>query len=362
MESMSEEQPEKRSRRAAAKPPRTMSATTTRRALIAVAVGAVVAAVATIAIAGGFNSGENLRPSDNGQRSAATGDSAFAQAEAGDCLNWTPSDDPQQDRQDVAIVECGSEHRFEVVAPLDLANYPGAEFGPGARYPGALRFASLRDEHCVAAVDSYLGSGFDPYGKFSIGLMFPSEAAWGEGDRAMRCGLQYSSTAGTLLPFTGRVADQDQSNIWEPGTCIGINQNVPSDPVDCAEPHAYEVISVVDLSTQFPGALPSVEDQDRYLEGVCTQASNEYLGSADALRDKTLTLFWDNVDVESWLAGSRRVNCSVGKELDTGGFATVTGTARGDILINGQPPVPPPPVPEGRSLPTPLPGAPAPGN
>ncbi|NLG54854.1 MAG: septum formation family protein [Rhodococcus sp.] len=334
-------------------PPRSMSATTTRRALIAVAVGAVVAAVATIAIAGGFTGGENLRSGESGPRSSVSGEHAFASAQAGDCLNWTTSDDPERDRQDVHIVDCSDEHRFEVTAPLDLANYPGAEFGPGARYPGALRFASLRDEHCVAATTSYLGAGFDPYGKFSVGLMFPSEASWNDGDRALRCGLQFSSTTGTLLQYTGKVADQDQSNIWEPGTCIGINQIVPSDPVDCSAPHAFEVISVVDLGTQFPGDLPSVEDQDRYLENVCTQAANEYLGSADALRDKTLTLFWDNINVESWLAGSRRVNCSVGKELESGGFATVTGTARGDILINGEPPVPPPPLPEGRTVPTP---------
>lgn len=333
-------------------PPRAMSATTTRRALIAVAVGAVVAAVATIAIAGGFSSGENLRSAD-GHRANSSGGAAFAQAEAGDCLNWSTSDDPAQDRQDVTIVDCSDEHRFEVVAPLDLSKYPGAEFGPGARYPGALRFASLRDEHCVAATNTYLGTGFDPYGKFSVGLMFPSEASWADGDRTLRCGLQFSSTTGTLLPFTGRVADQDQSNIWEPGTCIGINQNVPSDPVNCSQPHAFEVISVVDLATQFPGDLPSIEDQDRYLENVCAQAANEYLSSADALRDKTLTLFWDNINVESWLAGSRRVNCSIGKELDSGGFATVTGSARGDILINGEAPVPPPPLPEGRPLPGP---------
>ncbi len=347
------------------KAPRTMSATTTRRALAAVAIGAVVAAIATFAIAGGFERSENL-PTHSGdpgpQATASVEGEAFASAIAGDCLDWTPSNDPKEDRKDVAKVDCSEEHRFEVAAPLDLSVYPGAEFGPGSRYPGALRFAELRDEHCMPAVETYLGSRFDPYGKFSVGLMFPSEAGWTAGERTLRCGLQFSGTAGTLLPFSGRVAEQDQSNVWDPGTCIGINQNVPTDPVDCVQPHAYEVISVVDLGTQFPGSMPSVEDQDKYLEGVCTQASNEFLGSADALRNKTLTLFWDNLELDSWLAGSRRINCSVGKETDTGGFSTITGSAKGDILINGAAPVPPPPTPEGRSMPTPLPGAaPVPG-
>ncbi|MFD4369072.1 septum formation family protein [Rhodococcus sp. NPDC058521] len=369
---MSEEQPEpkdpesRRRRKARPKSPsrpmspsgRTMSASTTRRALLAVAVGAVVAAIATFAISGGFNRSDRLPTHTNAAGHAQSSEPGeFDAAVAGDCLEWTPSEDPQEDRQDVARVDCADEHRFEVAAPLDLSTYPGAEFGPGARYPGALRFASLRDEHCVASVNSYLGAKFDPYGKFSVGLMFPSESAWADGDRTLRCGIQLSSTAGTLLPFTGAVAGQDQSNVWDTGTCIGINQNVPADPVDCSQPHAFEVIAAVDLSGQFPGPMPSVEDQDKYLEGVCTQSSNEYLGSADALRDKTLTLFWDNLDLDSWLAGSRKINCSMGKEVETGGFAAITGTAKGDILIDGAPPVPPPPVPEGRSLPVPLPGA-----
>ncbi|AZI59834.1 septum formation family protein [Rhodococcus qingshengii] len=363
MESMSEDKIEKSPDPAdpqGAPAKKTVSASRTRRVLAAVAVGAVVAAIATIAISGGLNKDDSSSVSVSGGGPAATGsarDDAFTAAAAGDCLNWTPATESGGDRTDMSKVQCGSEHRFEVAGPLDLSVFPGAEFGPGSRYPGALRFAELRDEHCTPIVMSYLGSKFDPKGKFSVGLMFPSESGWASGERALRCGLQFSTTTGELQPFVGRVADQDQSNVWDVGTCIGINQNLPTDPVDCAKPHAYEVISVIDLGTQFPGAMPSVEDQDRYLEGVCTQASNEYLGSADALRDKTLTLFWDNISLESWLAGSRRVNCSIGKEVETGGFAAITGSAKGDILINGAAPVPPPAAPEGRSLPTPLPGA-----
>lgn len=114
---------------------------------------------------------------------------------------------------------------------------------------------------------------------------------------------------------------------------------------------------MINLTQQFPGGHPSEGDQDAYLEKTCTDAVNGYLGSENALRDKTLTLFWDTIDVSSWLAGSRQVTCSVGKELDSGGFATIVGSAKGDILINGAAPVPPPAAPDGRALPTPLPGA-----
>lgn len=333
---------------------RQLSATTTRRALIAVALGAVIAAITTVVIAGGFKGGDELTTDAGGSLPAtgAVAGKAFGTATAGDCLTWSAPD-----ASDLEKVDCSEPHLFEVASEVDLSIFPGAEFGPGSRFPSVLRFSELRTEHCAPAVTEYLGDHFDPHGKFSVGLINPGEAGWAAGERTIRCGLQRSSTTGTVLPVTGTVAGQDQSKVWDMGTCIGINQNVPSDPVDCSQAHAFEVISVVDLGAKFPGGFPSVADQDSYLEETCTQAANEYLGSPDVLRDKTLTLFWDNLDLSSWLAGSRKVNCSVGKEVDGGGFAAIVGTAKGDILINGAPPVAPPSLPEGRSLPTPLPGA-----
>ncbi|GAA4484315.1 hypothetical protein GCM10023094_37270 [Rhodococcus olei] len=339
---------------------RHLSATTTRRGLVAVALGAVIAAIATVVISGGFQGGDELTTHPNTGGPLATGavaGKAFGTAATGDCLTWS-----EADASDLAKVNCSDKHLFEVASEVDLSVFPGAEFGPGSRFPSVLRFSQLRDEHCTPAVTEYLGAHYDPHGKFSVGLINPGEAGWAAGERTIRCGLQRSSTTGSILAVAGPVQGQDQSKVWDAGTCIGINQNVPSDPVDCSQAHAFEVVSVVDLGAKFPGGFPAVADQDKYLEETCTQAANEYLGSPDALRNKTLTLFWDNLDLSSWLAGSRKVNCSVGKELDGGGFAPIVNSAKGDILINGAPPVAPPPLPEGRSLPTPLPGAAPLGN
>jgi len=144
--------------------------------------------------------------------------------------------------------------------------------------------------------------------------------------------------------------------VWDPGTCIGIMQGQPTDPIDCKNEHAFEIIAVVDLGTEFKNAIPSVEDQDKFLGPACTEAVEKYLGT-DGLKNKTLTLFWDNPDPISWLAGSKKVNCSVGKQ-DTGGFAPLVNSAKTDgLLINGQKPVPLAGAPDGRSMPTPLPGA-----
>ncbi|CAM3125341.1 septum formation family protein [Skermania piniformis] len=326
----------------------------TRWALLAVAIGAIAAAVVTITVTGGFGKDRKLetRSPDDPATTGAVAGEAFGTATHGDCLTWTKAD-----ASDLSKVNCTDPHLFEVAQEVDLSNYLGAEFGPDAKFPGVLRFAELKQQHCVPAVQRYLNSKFDPNGKFSVGLINPGEAGWAAGERTLRCGLQYSGNSGILRPIVGPVAGQDQSDVLENGTCVGINQNLPADPVDCTKPHAFEVVATIDLTKQFPGAAPSVADQDRFLEPECTKASTDYLGSPDALRNKTLTLFWGQFDQISWLAGSRKINCSVGKGADKEGFAPITNSAKGDILINGQPPVPPPAIPDGRSVPAPLPGA-----
>ncbi|MBM7416772.1 hypothetical protein JOE30_000822 [Rhodococcus sp. PvP016] len=342
--------------------PRTVQASNARRLLALVAIGAIGAAAVTIGVSGGFDRSEKLATPSTAGTVGTASTTSFGSSDAGDCLQWTPTDDPDTDRQDLAEVSCAEPHRFEVAETVDLGVYPVAEFATGSPYPDAARFASLRDEHCETAVQDYTGGRFDPTGKYSVGLMFPSQAGWAAGERAIRCGIQQTGATSALQVMTGSVADQDQSMVWETGSCVGVESGVPTDPIDCTAPHAFEVVSVVDLAAQFPGGLPSVEDQDRYLEPTCTAASDAYLGGPDALREKTLTLFWDNVDASSWLAGSKKVSCSIGKEVESGGFASIVGSAKGDITIDGAAPVPPPPVPDGRSLPIPLPGAsPLPG-
>lgn len=252
------------------------SAKLTRRALILVAVGAVLAAVATVVITGFGGSDDDSPPASGGalRTTGAVAGEAFGTAVGGDCLTWSAID-----ASDLEKVDCEQTHLFEVVQDIDLSVFPpGAEWGPGSRFPSVLRFTELRDQHCAPAAMDYLKGRFDPHGKFSVGLINPGEAGWEAGERTLRCGLQFSSTTGNLLPIEGRVADQDQSRAWEVGTCIGVNNGVPADPVECSQPHAFEVAAVVDLSAQFPpGGVPSMEDQDKFLESTCTEATNAYL-------------------------------------------------------------------------------------
>ncbi|NKY49939.1 septum formation family protein [Nocardia vermiculata] len=321
-----------------------------RWGLLAIAIGAVVAALVTLSISG-FRSSHGLEARNPGAKPAGRADVAFGSAKSGDCLTWTDSK-----TLDLNKVNCSDKHLFEVTADIDLSRYPGREFGPGSAFPDSLRFGELRDEHCVSAAEAYLGGRLDPRGKFVVGMVNPGEPGWRNGDRTIRCGLQLvSATGNATQQAVGRVSDNDQSRVFDTGTCIGINQNLPTnEPVPCGAPHAYEVMSTVDLGAHFNGGPPSNADQDKFMQDECAGAAQEYMGGQDALINKTLTIFWDNLDARSWLAGSRKLNCLVGKGSQDG-FATVTGSAKGDILIDGQAPVAPPS--SGRSTPAPLPGA-----
>ncbi|MGW0181440.1 septum formation family protein [Nocardia sp. NPDC003345] len=320
-----------------------------RWSLLAVAVGAVVAALLTMTLSG-FDNDSNLQARSPGG-AVAKADKVFASVATGDCLTWT-----KPDHSDLVELDCADEHLFEVTDTVDLSQYPGTEFGPDAVWPDSLRLTELREEHCVPAAQRYLNGRFDPRGKYAVGLMYPSNDGWtNSGDRMLRCGLQVPGLSGSPLPKTGRVADGDQSKIYEPGMCLGISQNLPTDPVDCTQEHAVEIAATVNLSGRFQGGPPAKADQDQFLEEECGRMTNDYLGGPHVLRDKTLTVFFDYIDARSWLAGSRQLNCMVGKGADQEGFAPLVGPARGRLLINGQEPVPPPN--SGRSTPEPLPGA-----
>jgi hypothetical protein len=310
------------------------SAQTTRSVLVLLAVGGLLAAGAAVlsgATAPSTAATPALAAEQGIARAGTPAEKAFTGARAGSCLTWTAAD-----ASDITATSCADPHLFEVAADVDLGVYPGSEFGPDAPLPGALRLAALRTEICTPAVRTYLGQKFDPYGAFTVGLINPGPAAWRAGERTVACGLQNVGRSTTPFPVTGRVADADQSDVTQVGTCLGIDVTLPTDPVDCARPHASETVALVDLSGHFPGGFPSTADQDAYLTTTCATASDAFTGAADGAAAKGLTVFWDNIRYESWAAGSRRVNCSVGKELAGGGFAPVTGDARGAVVVGRQ--------------------------
>ncbi len=335
--------------------PRSLQATATRRALLLTALGGLlIAGLVTALPIGGTGPGRlaGYIESNPVPSTGSKGDAGFNRAGSGDCLMWP--DTPESAK----IVNCADDHKFEVAESLDMRTFPGAEYGPKADPPSPARIQQITQEQCETAVRHYLGPKFDPNSKFIVSLLWPGDRAWRQsGERRMLCGLQLPGANNQQQAFKGKVADVDQSKVWPAGTCLGIDSttNQPTDvPVDCAAPHAMEVTGTVNLAEKFPGGLPAEPEQDGFIKDSCTKMTDAYLDPIK-LRTTTLTLIYPTVSLSSWTAGSREVACSIGATLGNGGWATLVNSARGELLINGQPPVPPPDIPEERLTLPPIP-------
>ena len=232
-----------------------------------------------------------------------------------------------------------------------MRTFPGSEYGPDAAPPSAARIQQISQEQCSAAVKRYLGARFDPNSRFTISMLWSGDKAWRQsGERRMLCGLQLPGANNQQLAFKGKVADVDQSKVWPAGTCLGIDPttNQPTDiPIDCAAPHAMEVTGAVNLAEKYPAGLPPEPEQDTFIKDACTRMTDAYLAPMQ-LRSTTLTLIYSTISLPSWSAGSHQVSCSIGATLGNGGWSTLLNSAKGPLMINGQPPIAPPDIPEER--------------
>lgn len=250
---------------------------------------------------------------------AAENLAAAFEAPAGSCLNWRP------DGSDMKTVGCDQPHLFEVSGDVDIA----AEYPESAPSPTNEAWREIAKQKCTTGAATYLGGKLDPYGKYSVGALKPSDEQWRDGDRKLRCGLQRAVPSGnTLVATTGSAKNQDQSDIYDPGTCLAlVNKNV-GDPVGCEAEHAYEITGVVDLAQIFKDSVPEEAQQQAAMLEQCTKLTNEYSGGLD-LQSKGLSLTWDTRKAESWDAGSHRAVCKVGAPLsDNSGLAPINGSVK----------------------------------
>ncbi|GAB3695664.1 septum formation family protein [Corynebacterium nasicanis] len=290
-------------------------------------------------------------PASGEKRENGNGSAPFTTADVGACLTWDIAADGTVSNFQQA--PCAGEHRFEISARENLAAYPSSEFGRTASIPDLTRQAQLREELCQSPTLRYLGGRFDPVGRYSIAPILPPAEAWAAGDRTMLCGIQSTDAAGVPMLTTGAAAEQDQAVVAQPGQCVFVDDSRSLRTVDCAENHQLETTSIVDLSPVFPEGTPSIEDQDRHLQDVCTQAAIEHLGGEEALYQSTLQPYWGTLGQASWIGGSRSVNCSLFHPTPEGGFSNLNGTAREGLLIDGHPPAEQPPRNPLREQPAP---------
>jgi hypothetical protein len=270
----------------------------------------------------------------------------------GSCLDWTTAD-----AGDARAVDCAQRHLFELIGTLDL----GTDYGPAAAFPTDQAWHGVVQKKCTPLAEDYLSGKFDPFGRFAIGALKPSQPGWRAGDRTLHCGLQVNARSGALFHVEKSAKDVEQANIHPPGTCLGIDGVDVGDPVDCAQPHAVEVVGNIDLTALLPGPeYPPDPKQDEVLAGPCTKLADDYAGGPGIVAEKKLTVYWDSLKPESWEAGTRKVDCKLGALLpDKSGFAPIKGGVRGVVEI-GTTPAPPAPVTASPGAPMDPPPAPTP--
>lgn len=313
-----------------------------------VMVGVFVGAIAALSLSVAFSWGGG-RVLGGGRVEESPEVKAAFHAAAGSCLFWS-----QADVSDIHVVPCDQAHLYEVTNVVNIADrYP-----PGAPAPTVDEWRSIAVTRCADGAQKYLGKPLDPYGRFSVSALRPGSGEWSSGDRDMRCVLQWAAPAGALQLVKGKVADQSQAAVWDPGTCLALAGKTVGNPTDCTQPHAYEIVATVEEKKHFTGAdYPSQKDQGTWLDTECSNAVQSYAGGVD-LGAQHLILTWDTREQESWSAGSTQVNCKVGAKLpDNSGLQAITGSIRqqaqdappqpggqppGGQPSGGQPPAKPP--------------------
>lgn len=230
----------------------------------------------------------------------------------GSCLTW------RGDGATMTLVNCAADHLFEVAGSVPI---------PGDDRPAETALQQLGQSRCAPMAKNYLAKPLDPNGRYSVGALSPTPAQWDDGDHSLQCGLRVAAASRQLLPTKGSVRSADQSNVSDPGTCIGLTkQGAPGDPVRCDGEHAFEIVGTVDLKALLGASFPSTSKQQNALISKCQTVADDYTGGRK-LSQYHLSLTWDTLDKSSWDAGSHKVNCKVGQTLSSGkGLQPVTGS------------------------------------
>lgn len=318
---------------------RAAAASGARRFGVGATAGAVVALIASTALAA---QGVSLPGDPAGEPLPLA-----YEIPVGACLNWNSAD-----AGDATRVNCQSPHLFEVVGVTDVED----QYGPAAALPTDQSWREVVQDKCAPLAGDYLGGGYDPNGRYEVGALKPSQHGWRSGDRTLHCGLQVNAHSAALFHTEGSVKQAEQADVYPPGTCLGLDGISPSDPVDCTEPHALEIVGVVDLGVLLETEeRPTEAKQNQELADFCSKMADEYVGGKGSVakKSKKLVVYWDTLRPESWAAGTRKVNCKLAALLpDKSGFAPITGSVLGKIKIGTKAA---PPAPE-----TVTPGEPAP--
>ncbi len=220
-------------------------------------------------------------------------------------------------------VDCSEDHMGEVVGIVALDAASG--------FPGVGLVSQRADQLCIEAFTEELGIEFRS-SPLSLAPVFPTEASWDEGDRAVLCVVTFAD------PEQRPIADFDDdetqlpdgqvfSFLLAPGDCFADDALLvaPIVPVvACEMPHQFELYGAIDLPN---GAFPTVETLDNLADGVCFEEFERYTGQTFADSDLLYRFLYPSE--ASWEAGDRKVLCFVdaGEEVAESAAAPATDDA-----------------------------------
>lgn len=204
-------------------------------------------------------------------------------------------------------VSCEDDHQVETV-------YVGTFEGEIAERatppePGTSQWRAGYEE-CDTAAAEYLGADFR-HGFLWLGLVVPSEEAWGGGARWFRCDIEET---GRTLHWVSMADGSRAGALASPsGLALGCfetepaeQQSVTMSAVECDEPHDAEFVGV----WRSQGGFPESDRDYQQIHTGCRERVAEYVGvPVDSdLPYRTGTIF-DFISEEDWDNGDRSFRC-----------------------------------------------------
>jgi hypothetical protein len=244
----------------------------------------------------------------------------------GDCVVWDRND-PDARYHATDTVPCGQDHIIEIAGT-------GLAEGTSDRVPTDDEMHAAIERECTVVVEKHFGGKVDPYGRYFLSALTPSDDGWRRGGRTLWCGLQANwvdpDDQGLVEQdgshpsglFRGEARAATQSWAYEPGDCLGPGSRMT---VPCTGEHDREVVGTMTL----PGDTVLPADRDGWSELTrepCSTRAGAYLGRPPSA---PWSQGWQSIEPESWAAGERTVTCFVGQWNGADDWLIITGSARG---------------------------------
>lgn len=255
--------------------------------------------------------------------------------ESGDCLNLgtdaTLAELPYAPYGTEPVVECSDPHTHEV--------YYTSVFGGDLDAPYPADIQEGVQDTCTARFAEVIGSA-PSESTLEIVRYWPDSDEWAAGERYQACLAYLPAAEFTYRDLIGSLEGSASEHTWraELGDCI--DEDFWSirigSPVSCEEPHAFELVGVIDHPGLAGSAYPGRDAMADYGRDGCAGAAREYAGR-DLLDEPVSVLATPTIiNRAGWELGIRRVSCYAYVATPDLGLFDVLGTLQdGPLEILG---------------------------